>query len=142
MGWRHRRLHQNGCITTFLLAQNGDALYDPQRDSNGNALGGVRSPMIDVPLHRFYGQGQMGVSAATGLPIYIPLSWGSMDKLPDATINKLYSNKCSTYLSKFNTAADALVSSRYLLKADADLLKSWAVTKGNTVAWGDGNKCN
>lgn len=124
------------------VGANGDALHDPQRDAYGNALGGVRSPMIDVPLHRFYGQGQMGVSSTTGLPTYIPMSWGSMDKLPDATINKLYGNKCSTYLGKFNAAADALVTGRYILKADADTLKAWAVTKGNTVTWGDGNKCN
>ncbi len=65
-----------------------------------------------------------------------------MDKLPDATINALYNGSCSNYLARFNAAADAAVTGRYLVKSDADNLKGWAVTKGNLVAWTDGKKCN
>lgn len=114
----------------------GNTTYDPMRDTNGNALGGVRSPLIEVPLYRFYGQMQ------TGATTFASTDAGSMDKLPDATINSLYGGSCSTYLSRFNAAADAAVVGRYLVKSDADTLKAWAVTKGNLVTWADGKKCN
>lgn len=114
----------------------GNTVYDPQRDELGNALGGVRSPMIEAPLHRFYGQGK------TGPNTYIANSWGSMEKLDDTVINGLYAGSCSNYLARFNAAANALVKGRYLVKSDADSLKAWAITKGNTVLWGNGKRCD
>lgn len=121
---------------TTTIGANNATMYNPARDVNGNALGGVRSPLIDMPLYRFYGQMQ------TGATTYASSDAGSMGKLPDTTINSLYSGSCNTYLSKFNTAADAAVTGRYLVKSDADNLKIWAVTKGNTVTWADGKTCN
>ena len=96
----------------------GNTVYAPQRDAQGNALGGIRSPLIDVPLYRFYGQGQ------TGPTTYIGSSWGSMEKFSDATINSLYSGSCSTYLNRFASSSDALVAARYLVRGDADQLNA------------------
>ena len=118
------------------IGASGATLYANVRDANGNALGGVRSPLIDAPLYRFYGQIQTGPTA------FLSYDAGSMGKLPDATINTLYGGKCSSYLTKFNTAADAAVTARYLVKSDSDKLKAWAKTKGNLVVWNDGNPCN
>lgn len=124
------------------IDEKGNTTYDPLRDQLGNALGGIRSPLIDVPLYRFYGQGQTGVSSTTGLPTYISSSWGSMDKLSDATINSLYGGSCANYLARFNASANSLVNGRFLVQSDADKLKAWAVTKGNLVNWTNGQKCN
>lgn len=116
--------------------EKGNTTYNPLRDELVNALGGVRSPLIEAPLYRFYGQMQ------TGANTYASSDAGSMGKLPDATINGLYSGSCSNFLARFNAAADAQVTGRYLVKTDADALKTWAVTKGNLVTWADGKKCN
>ena len=118
------------------IGASGVTQYAVVRDSNGNALGGVRSPLISVPLYRFYGQIQ------TGPTTYAAYDAGSMAKLPDATVNTLYGGKCSKFLTQFNTAANAAVTSLALVKSDSDRLKAWAITKGNLVVWDDGNACN
>lgn len=122
--------------TTSSTNASGATQLTPMRDQLGNALGGIRSPLIDVPLYRFYGQGQSGPNT------YVAFNWGSMDKLPDSTINALYGGSCSNYLARFNSAADALVLGRYLLAADAADMKAWAKAKGNLVSWSDNNACN
>lgn len=88
--------------------EKGNTTYDPLRDHLGNAIGGVRSPLIEVPLHRFYGQMQKDATT------FVASSAGSMGKLPDTMINSLYGGSCANYLVRFNAAADALVRERYL----------------------------
>jgi hypothetical protein len=126
----------NWMWNTSSTNASGVTQLTPMRDQLGNALGGVRSPLIAVPLYRFYGQGQSGATT------FVSFNWGSMDKLPDSTINALYSGSCSNYLARFNSAADALVQGRYLLKSDADTMKTWAKSKGSLVSWTDTNPCN
>jgi len=121
---------------TTTTNASGLAQLAPMRDQLGNALGGIRSPLIEVPLYRFYGQGQSGPGT------FVSFNWGSMDKLPDATINALYGGSCSTYLARFSSAADALVLGRYLLKADVENMKAWARAKGSLVNWADTKACN
>lgn len=95
----------------------GVVRYSPQRDSIGNALGGLRSPQIDVPLHRFYAMGgNRGFAVA-----------GSMELLSREQIQSLYPGGRDDYLSRFISASDALVEQRYLLPKDAANLKSWAL---------------
>lgn len=98
----------------------GNDVYDPLRDQFGNALGGLRSPLIDVPLYQYLG---MGKTATGGTA----LDWGSMIRLPDATINGLYDGSCIKYQARFNAAADALLSGAYIVKHDADKLKTLGV---------------
>ena len=116
--------------------EKGNTTYDPLRDHLGNAMGGVRSPLIEVPLHRFYGQMQKDATT------FVASSAGSMGKLPDTMINSLYGGSCANYLVRFNAAADALVRGRYLMEYEGNDLKAWAKTKGNTVVWSDGKTCN
>jgi len=92
-------------------------VYDPLRDQFGNALGGLRSPLIDVPLYQYLG---MGKTATGGTA----LDWGSMIRLPDATINGLYDGSCIKYQARFNAAADALLGGAYIVKHDADKVKT------------------
>lgn len=95
----------------------GNLVYTPQRDADGNALGGLRSPLIQVPLYEYLGRGK----AANGS---FAFDWGSMIRLPDATINALYGGSCLTYLKTFDAAADALVAERLLVPRDAAQLKA------------------
>lgn len=95
----------------------GNDVHDPLRDQLGNALGGLRSPLIDVPLYQYLGTGK---TAAGGTA----LDWGSMIRFPDTTINVLYDGSCTKYLARFNAAADALLSGAYIVKHDADKMKT------------------
>jgi hypothetical protein len=125
----------NWMWNTSSTNASGVAQLTPMRDQFGNALGGIRSPLIAAPLYRIYAQGQSGPTSFTSF------NWGSMDKLTDSTINALYSGSCSNYLARFNSAADALVQGRYLLKAEAENLKTLAKTKGSLVSWTDTKPC-
>lgn len=126
-------------------AKNND-VYDPLRDQLGNALGGLRSPLIEAPLYQYFGMGKTSTGGTAA-------DWGSMTRLTDATINNLYSGSCINYLARYNAAADALVTGRYVVQRDADGLKSLGkqlATQGNVtstvnygpVVWNDGKSCN
>ena len=98
------------------LDAKGKLLHAPLQDQFGNALGGLRSPLIDVPLYQYLGRGKTASGTFAG-------DWGSMIKLPDASINALYGGNCDAYLAAFNASADALVRGRYLIGRDAEDLK-------------------
>lgn len=95
---------------------NGNDVYEPLRDQFGNALGGLRSPLIEVPLYEYLGRGK----TASGGTAF---DWGSMIRLPDATINGLYGGSCADYLARFDAAAGALVVGAYIVERDADALR-------------------
>ena len=98
------------------LDARGKLLHAPLQDPFGNALGGLRSPLIDVPLYQYLGRGKTVSGTFAG-------DWGSMVKLPDASINMLYGGNCNAYRGAFDAAADALVKGRYIVGRDAESLK-------------------
>lgn len=95
----------------------GNPVYTPLRDPQGNTLGGLRSPLIEAPLYEYLGRGK----SANGT---FAFDWGSMTRLPDATINSLYAGSCVTYQQAFDAAADTLVVERYLVQRDGAQLKA------------------
>lgn len=109
----------------------GNNTYVPNADAYGNTLKGLRSPLIEAPLYRFYGTAPV-VKNAEGTVIS---DWlvGSMIRFDTATINALYPNGKAEFLSKFNTAADARVAEGYLLAKDVARMKQWAVQEANKV---------
>ena len=113
-------------LYTTALDTKGNKEYTAVRDWIGNVYGGIRSPMIEVPLHKFRDGGK---------------SDNYMSRLPDAQINTLYSNSCTTYLTRFNASADAMLASRYLTEDGAKYLKDWAKTQAGKVVW-SGTQCN
>ena len=102
---------------TVSTGANGNPVHTPQRDGFGNALGGLRSPLIEAPLYQYLG---MGKSASGAFAV----DWGSMIRLSDATINTLYGGSCVTYRQVFDSAADSLLAERYVVRRDADQLKA------------------
>lgn len=86
---------------------NGNTRYSPKRDQYGNALGGLRSPLIEAPLYRYYAM----APTATGGSAF---DWGSMKRLPDATINGIYGGSCDKYLATYDAALKALLDGRYI----------------------------
>src|SRR5262249_8438596 len=85
------------------------------RDANGNALGGVRTPQVDVPIAALSGVGQSG-SAFCFL-------FGTTVPFDDATLAALYPTH-STYVARFNKATSSATKAGFILKADAKLLKA------------------
>ncbi len=103
----------------------GNNVYDPLRDELGNALGGLRSPLIEAPLYTYFGNGKQANGSSA-------FDWGSATRLSDATINSLYGGSCSNYLARYNAAADALVTGRYIVKNDGEALKAMGKTLATT----------
>ncbi|MFC6764369.1 alpha/beta hydrolase domain-containing protein [Natrinema soli] len=78
------------------------------RDQYGNAKGGLRLPVLDVPLVYY------DISCGT---------YGSTHRLEEETINSLYSDR-QAYIEELECAVDETVDSGYLLVDDAmDLLR-------------------
>lgn len=85
------------------------------RDKFGNALGGVRLPLVDVPTGRILGS---AAPASAGILCeniagFVPFS--------ESEIDRLYPSHYD-YVNKVSAAADAAVKAGYLLPVDAELI--------------------
>jgi Alpha/beta hydrolase domain len=78
-------------------------------DGNGNALGGVRTPYVDVPTATYY-----GTTPGTGTCEYL---WGHADPFARYYLNNLYASH-SDYVAKVREDTDQLVSQRWLTRDD------------------------
>lgn len=95
-----------------------DAKFEIQRDANGNAVGGLRMPYINVPTAAHTGYiTPGGMGGVTGYKRAF-----TADKL-----SELYPDHAD-YLAKFNTAADRLLAGRWILLEDADAMKQAAIS--------------
>jgi hypothetical protein len=86
------------------------------RDANGNALGGIRTPQVDVPI--------AALSGETGTFSLCTL-FGSTLPFDDATLAALYPDH-NAYVSAFNAATDHAVQAGVILPPDAALMKAEA----------------
>jgi hypothetical protein len=89
------------------------------RDANGNALGGIRTPQVDVPIAALSGEGQTG-SILCAL-------FGTTEPFDTTTLTSLYPDH-SAYVSAFNAATDRAVSAGFFLQPDAELMKAAAAS--------------
>lgn len=99
-------------VRVELQAQDPPAIA---RDQNGIALGGVRTPCVDVPVAVLSGEGPPGASG---------LGWlvGSTTPFDAATLIRLYGDKAG-YVSAYTRSLDAAIADGFLLPAHrADLL--------------------
>ncbi|OBK25409.1 hypothetical protein A5634_26365 [Mycobacterium asiaticum] len=85
---------------------------EPVLDANGIAVGGVRTPWVDVPVARTSGN-------ATEDSIMAAI-FGTGEPFDDATLQRLYPGGKSEYLEKFTAATDDAISSGFVLAADRD----------------------
>ena len=88
------------------------------RDARGNALGGIRSPAVDVPISTLDGTLAPGKSVICSL-------FGSVTPFTAATLKTLYPTH-DEYLSKVRVAAAAAVTTTFLLPADAKTIVAQA----------------
>jgi hypothetical protein len=87
-------------------------------DANGNVLGGVRTPWVDVPTARLSGVGNSGAQLAFLV--------GVGDPYDQATLDRLYPGGKAEYLKRFETALDSSIKSGFILPADRQEIMSLA----------------
>ena len=80
------------------------------RDPNGIIVGGIRTPLVDVPVDVLSGQAAPGGSVSCLLA-------GSTTPLPPSVLAKLYPSR-SAYLAAFTKSADRAVAAGFVLPAD------------------------
>ena len=86
------------------------------RDANGNGLGGIRTPQVDVPIASFTGQ-QPGA--------IICQLFGTTTVFSDAQLAALYPSH-KAFLSAYKKAVKRSLKAGWILKRDAKLMKQWA----------------
>jgi Alpha/beta hydrolase domain len=111
----------------------GDAfpVLVPQVDADGNERDGVRLPEIDVPLATYTGWNLRDPSIGASdqrLPFegsYIPFPKKAEERQrsgdPRKSIAERYASR-DEYLARYQSALDALISQRWILKEDRDAL--------------------
>jgi hypothetical protein len=87
------------------------------RDAHGNALGGIRTPVVDVPLATLRGDGNTG-------GIFCAL-FGTTTPFDAATVAALYPTHAA-FVTKFDHAADEAATAGFLLPVDVRRLKAAA----------------
>jgi hypothetical protein len=83
-------------------------------DEFGNAIGGVRSPYLDVPAATYYASTQ-GPGTCGNLGHRDEFSWSRLETLYGSS---------SKYEAKFSEAVDRLIRERWLTEADAKKMKA------------------
>ena len=87
------------------------------RDARGIALGGIRTPAVDVPLAVLSGDAQPGSLICALFGITVPFD--------EATLMALYADQAA-YADAVEASADAAVAAGFLLPPDAALIKAAA----------------
>jgi hypothetical protein len=88
------------------------------RDGHGNAIGGIRTPLVDVPTATLIGDGGNTPAGFCGL-------FGVTVPIDNATLSSLYPSHAD-YVMKFDQATAAALKSGFLLPLDARHLESAA----------------
>jgi hypothetical protein len=97
------------------LTVNAD-LTGFEEDANGNALGGVRTPHVDVPVAKLSGLGQVG----TGFCFL----FGTTTPFTEAQLARLYVDKAD-FVAKWREATDRAIAAGAILEADrAEIIAS------------------
>jgi hypothetical protein len=90
-------------------------------DENGNAMGGVRNPYVEVPLATWYGQSRPLDRESA---FFCSLA-GYMEPFDNDKIKMLYPTR-DDYLNRVNAMVDSMVIERFLTKSDGERIKKEA----------------
>jgi hypothetical protein len=88
------------------------------RDAHGIARGGIRTPVVDVPVATESGQAAPGAAVICAL-------FGSSTPFPAAQLTRLYGDRAA-YLTAYDRSARAAVSAGHVLAADLPKLQAQA----------------
>lgn len=90
---------------------------DLERDELGNAVGGIRTPYVDVPVATLSGYGQTGGSFCG--------AFGTTTLFDEATLSTLYPTR-EVYVAAIDAATDSAVEQGFILPEDGELIKAQA----------------
>ncbi len=100
-------------------------------DDNGNVLGGIRTPYVDVPIARLSGEGQPPLMLDPENPdlnideIDFCFLSGTTELFDAAQLGALYASNAA-YVEAVNNATDDAVEKGFLRPADGQLIKDYA----------------
>jgi hypothetical protein len=83
---------------------------DFHKDAQGNVLGGIRTPWVDVPVAVLSGLGQSGESFA--------FLFGRTAPFDEATLSELYPGGKAEYLERFEDSLDATIEAGFVRADD------------------------
>jgi len=86
------------------------------RDANGNGLGGIRTPQVDVPIAAFTGEQDGSLLCRL---------FGTTTVFSDAQLAALYPTH-KEFVSAYKKAVRRSLKAGWILKPDAKLMKAWA----------------
>jgi hypothetical protein len=81
-------------------------------DGHGIAVGGIRTPWVEVPTAVMSGLGQSGESFA--------MLFGQTEPFDDAALSALYPGGKAEYLERFEACLDATIATGFLLSEDRE----------------------
>jgi len=87
-----------------------DTGVDFHKDAQGNVLGGIRTPWVDVPVAVLSGLGQSGESFA--------FLFGQTSPFDEATLADLYPGGRAEYLERFEDSLDATIEAGFVRAED------------------------
>ena len=120
----------------------------PQSDSDGNDLGGVRLPELQVPLATYTGWNLRAPSIGASdqrtsfLGSFIPFARTAADRRqsgdPRPSVAERYASR-DQYMEKFRAATTTLIQQRFLLQEDIDAVmtrgqREWEEVMGKAEA--------
>jgi len=79
-------------------------------DEHGLAVGGIRTPWVDVPTAIMSGLGQSGESFA--------MLFGRTEPFDEVALSGLYPGGKAEYLKRFETSLDTTVAAGFILEDD------------------------
>jgi hypothetical protein len=92
-----------------------------KNDKYGNAVGGVRTPYVDVPIADY----NPTCTASSAESFFMCMLFGNKVPFTDVQLKTLYKGH-DDYVQKVADQTDKLVKNRWLLQAEADKIKSEA----------------
>jgi hypothetical protein len=108
----------HGTVPPVAPRMQRDFLGSIKKDANGNAIGGVRLPELEVPVAK-YGQANFTTGSLAFLDLFACVAGGSTTPFTPAKLATLYPTHAD-YVSKYTAAADAAVAKGYIRPVDRD----------------------
>ncbi len=100
---------------------SNSAVLEIKRDKNGNAIGGLRTPYLDVPVATYYTSSKPADEKSSSFCT----TQGYKVPFEKEKITALYPTR-ESYLSKVNRMVDSMVKERFLTKTDGEKIKNEA----------------
>ena len=97
------------------------SVLEIKRDANGNAVGGLRTPYLDIPVASYHTSSKPADEQSSRFCT----TQGYKVPFEKEKIMALYPTR-ESYLEKVNGMVDSMVKERYLIKADGEKIKKEA----------------